>query len=304
MEHMNRRELIGIALAGAVSLKADGPSAKFPTEARARLSVSTYPFRKLVASPHAQEGDAATRGMTLAEFAKTVKPRLNVSGIEPWSHHFESNDPAYVRGLRGAFQSAGLHVVNIPVDIGVKLCGTAEGYEHGLAAYRKWVDAAVILGSPSIRGHLPHGEQGEEISCAVKAFGSLAEYGASKNVVINVENDEPSVEQPERVAKVIQAVNSPYFRALPDFCNSMLVHDDQSYNNQALSKLFQLAYNISHVKDSEQDDGKTYRVNVDQIFAIAKKAGFKGYFSMELESEGDPYDGTAKLIEASLRNLA
>ena len=304
MEHMKRREFVGMALAAAASLRADGPTAKFPTEARARLSVSTYPFRKLIASPHAQEGDAATRGMSLAEFAKTVKPRLNVPGIEPWSHHFESNDPEYVGGLRDAFQSAGLHVVNIPVDIGVKLCGTTEKYEHGLAAYRKWVDAAVILGSPSIRGHLPHGEQDGEMSCAVKAFRSLAEYGASKNIVINVENDEPSVEQPERVAKVIKAVNSPYFRALPDFCNSILVHDDQSYNNRALGTLFRLAYNISHVKDSEQDEGKTYRVNVDQIFAIAKQAGYKGYFSMELESEGDPYEGTAKLIEASLRNLA
>lgn len=296
--NLSRRDLLKTlpVAAGAVlaSAKADKPDVVFPTSARDRLSVSTYPFRSVI----------GTGKMTLEQFAATIPEKLNVPGIEPWSPHFTSLQDDYVHGLHDAFSKAGLHVVNIPVDIRVKLCGTDEDRKAALSAYFKWVDAAIILKSPSIRVHLPHGESGENISCPVSAMKELAAYGAEKNIVVNIENDDPHGEQPERVARVIEAVNSPYLHALPDFCNSMLVQNDEAFNNQALATLFALAYNISHVKDSEEGDGKVYRVSVDQIFAVAKKAGYRGYFSMEFEGSGDPYAGTADLISASMRNLS
>jgi sugar phosphate isomerase/epimerase len=58
------------------------------------------------------------------------------------------------------------------------------------------------------------------------------------------------------------------------------------------------------VKDSEVDNGKVFRVDVAKTFAIAKQAGYRGYFSMEWEGEGEPYEGTRKLIEASLKYLS
>lgn len=304
MEHSRRRDFLALSLAFAASLRAEEPHDKFPTEARQRLAVSTYPFRHLIETKK-QGSNETTRGsMSLEQFAPTIVTKLNVSGIEPWSPHFKSTDEIYLRQLRTAFDKAGLHVVNIPVDVDVHLCGSQEEREKGLAIYHEWVDAAVILGSPSIRVHLPRGEKGNEISCAVSSLRALASYGATKNIVINVENDDPENEQPERVARVLEAVKSPFLRALPDFCNSMLIEDDQAYNNRVLGILFPLAFNISHVKDLEQDGTKVYRVDVDQIFAIAKKAHYKGYFSMEYEGTGEEYEGTSKLIEASLRNLA
>jgi sugar phosphate isomerase/epimerase len=242
--------------------------------------------------------------MSLEQFAATVVSKLNVPGIEPWSPHFRSIEPEYVHSLYEHFHNAGLHVVNIPVDMPAKLCGTPEERTAALSKYRQWVDAAVILKSPGIRVHLPRGETGDEISCSVSALKELAAYGASKNIVINLENDIPDLEQPERIVKVIKAVNSPFLHALPDFCNSMLVHDDAGYNYQAMRMLFPLAFNISHVKDEESGNhGEVYHVDVNRIFDIANQIGYRGYFSMEFEGQGDPYEGCRKLIEASLRNL-
>jgi len=301
---MRRRDFLAFTLALAASAKAAEPQYQFPTEPRERLAVATYPFRHLISSKGGP-GLSSSGRMTLGEFAGTVVPKLKVHGIEPWSPHFQSTDRDYVRGLSESFEKAGLRVVDIPVDLSPKLCGSAKERDEGLAKFRQWVDAAVILKSPSIRVHLPHGETGDQIHCAVSALSELAKYGASKNIVINLENDEPETEQPERIVKVIKAVNSPFLRALPDFCNSMLVHDDPEYNDQAMRMLFPLAFNISHVKDEESDHGKTYRVDVNRIFSIAKSAGYRGYFSMEWEGSGDdPYEGTSKLIEASLRNLS
>ena len=263
------------------------------------MAVSTYPFRDFIASKRKPEGK-----LTLQRFAETLVEKFKVNGIEPWSPHFESIEAAYLTELGASFQKAGLKVVNIPCDVRVKLCGTAEERDAALTTYRQWVDAAVILGSPSIRVHCPQkGKDASDIGCAVEGLRRLAEYGESKNVVINLENDNPTSEDPERIVKVLEAGNTPYLRVLPDFCNSMLIHDDQDYNARALAELFPLAYNISHVKDVEFSDGKAYRVNVDRIFGIAKKAGYKGYFSMESESDGDPYESTKQLIAAAERNL-
>jgi sugar phosphate isomerase/epimerase len=260
--------------------------------------VATYPFRDVIASPRKPGGK-----LTLQRFAASLVEKFDVYGIEPWSSHFESIDPAYLADLAAAFKRAGLRVVNIPCDVSVKLCGTAEQHETALVTYRKWVDAAVTLGSPSIRVHCPAGADPADISCAVDGLKMLAEYGAAKKIVINLENDDPLSEEPERILRVIQSAGTPYLRSLPDFCNSMLVHNDQDYNARALAALFPHAYNISHVKDVEFSQGKPLRVDMDRIFAIAKKARYKGYFSMESESDQDPYDSTRLLIGASVRNL-
>ena len=159
----------------------------------------------------------------------------------------------------------------------------------------------MILESPSIRVHLPRPQAPGDIDCAVQTLKRLAEYGARKNIVINLENDNPASEDPFRVVKVIETVNTPFLRALPDFCNSMQIQDDQEYDDRALRALFAHAFNISHVKNVEHHGGKTLRVDVDQIFAIAKKAGYRGYFSMEWSGGGDAYEPTRELIEASLR---
>jgi sugar phosphate isomerase/epimerase len=299
---VHRRDFLAFPLALTASLKTASPKADFPRDPRHRLSVSTYPFRSVIASPGSRQG--AKRGMSLAQFAATITDTFHVYGIEPWSRHFESIEPAYLRELKNAFDKAGVRVVNIPCDVRVTLCGSMQDRDASLATWRNWVDAALRIGSPSIRVHLPKGQTAEDISCAVDALKAIAAYGAEKDIVINLENDNPGTEDPARVLKVIETVNSSYLRSLPDFCNSMQIHNDAAYNARSLAALFAHAFNISHVKDVEIVDGKSLRVDLDVIFAIAGKAGYRGYFSMETEGSLDPYDGSKQLIAAALKNLS
>jgi sugar phosphate isomerase/epimerase len=302
---LRRRDFLASSLALAASLKAAEPTANFPRDPRHRLSVSTYPFRAVIATPGRRQAAAGSKpGMSLAQFAATIVDSFHVYGIEPWSRHFESIEPAYLGELKSAFDKAGVRVVNIPCDVRVTLCGSAEERDSSLATWRKWVDAALQIGSPSIRVHVPKGKSADDISCAVESLKAIAGYGAEKNIVINLENDNPDSEDPARVLKVIETVNSPYLRSLPDFCNSMQIHDDPAYNARSLAALFPHAFNISHVKDVEIVDGKSLRIDVDAIFAIARKAKYHGYFSMETEGSLDPYDGSKQLIAAAVKNLS
>src|SRR5438270_12841509 len=93
---INRREFMGAALSmAAASAKVTEPHSTFPKEPRERLAVSTYPFRSVIAAPHRNSGEQARPGMSLQDFARSIPDKLSVHGIEPWSPHFQSTEPAY-----------------------------------------------------------------------------------------------------------------------------------------------------------------------------------------------------------------
>jgi sugar phosphate isomerase/epimerase len=298
---IDRRRFVLSSLALPAVLRAAVPHANFPTEPRQRLAVATYPFRSIIKSTRKNDPETANATRSLQEFAAAIPQRFGVHGIEPWSPHFESTEVDYVQGLSEALKQAGVRVVDIPVDAAVRPCSPdADVRKSSLEAWKKWVDVAVILGSPSIRVHLP--EHAED-DCVLTMLNRLVEYGTQRRTVINLENDDPRSEEAFHVVKVIEQINSPWLHALPDFCNSRMVGDEE-YTYRALTAMFAHAYNISHVKDEETVEGKTLRVDVQRVFAIAKKAGYRGYFSMEWEGQGDPYEGSKRLIEQSLENLA
>jgi len=123
-------------------------------------------------------------------------------------------------------------------------------------------------------------------------------------VVVHLENDDARSEEAFFLVDIIKAAGTPWLRALPDFCNSMLLERGDDYNYKAVRALFDHAYGICHVKDSEQDGKKMFHVDLGRTFEIARAAGYRGYFSMEYDAEGDPFEPTAKLIEGTLRVLA
>ena len=288
---LNRRTLLKMLAAAAPLAAAARPAIPFPKEPRKRIAVASYPFR----ADH----------IPLTKFPAMVVERFKIFQIEPLSEHFESREAAYLRELRAANQKAGVTVVNIPSSPKGSLYDPDEAKRAAAVADSKgWVDAAVALGSPSVRIHI-EGVKGvaPDVDRAAASLKAIAAYGAEKNVVINLENDDPKSEEAFFLVKVMDKVASPWLDGLPDFCNSRLIGTEQ-YNYNAVRAMFQHAYCISHVKDSEVDEGKVYRVDVDRTFAIAKAVGYRGYFSMEWEGQGDPYTGTQKLIDMTLKNLA
>jgi sugar phosphate isomerase/epimerase len=298
MPAITRRTFIGTCAALATQARsAAAPDIHFPTAPRDRLAVASYPFRNFMDRP----GHA---GLKLTEFAAMVVEKFGIHNIEPLSAHFPSTEPAYLDELRRAVEQAHAHIVNIPASVGASLYDPDPARRgKAIAGSRKWVDVAVAIGSPSIRVHI-QGARGAapDAGRASESLKQVAEYGAAKNVMINLENDDLVSEDAFFLVKVIDTVDSPWLRGLPDFGNSML-KGDEDFNYKAVEVMFRHAYNISHVKDSEVDNGKVFRVSMARTFAIAKAAGYRGYFSMEFEGQGGPYEGTQKLLDQSLKEM-
>jgi len=143
-----------------------------------------------------------------------------------------------------------------------------------------------------------------DVSLAAETLGQNAEYGAKKNVVIHLENDNPVSEDPFFIVQIIEKVNSPWLRALPDFGNSLAAHDE-AFQDRAMEAMFAHAYGICHVKDGEPDEkGNPTHVDIPKTFAVLKKYGYKGYCSIEYDAPGDPYKPTAALVEATIKYLS
>ena len=281
-----------------------GPSLKFPTAARERIAIASYPFRDFIAGCADMAGGGK---MELKEFAAHVSAKFNIKKIEPWSAHFRSLEKAYLEQLRAAVAKAGGAIVNIAVDgeHSPYAADSAE-MERAIAFSKEWIDAAAAIGSPSVRTNIPQAKDAKpDVERTAESLQRMAEYGAAKNVVVNLENDNPVSEDPFFLVKVIEKVGSKWLHALPDFGNTLAARDDE-YAYKGIEWMFGLAYGISHVKETEVGDGKDKIAHVDfaKTFGIAIKHGYKGYFSMEWDSPGDPYAGTAGLIEKTVKNLS
>ena len=242
--------------------------------------------------------------MDVKDFAAFVVKRFGVYNINPLSNHFSSTDDAYLNEFQTAVAKAGSHVVDLGLS-GGHFYDPDEAQRRAAVDYcRKWIDIAAKIQAPSVRQHVS-GQKGAkpDIALAAGSLGQLADYGSKHNIIVNLENDNPVAENPFFLVEVIQRVNSPYLRALPDFGNSLQGHDHE-YNQRAVKAMFKYAYGMAHVKDTITDDSKVYTVNLKDMFAIAKASGYRGYFSMEYDtSSGDPVQGTEKLVQESLKYL-
>jgi sugar phosphate isomerase/epimerase len=274
------------------------PHVSFSSNPRERLAVASWPFRKLV--------DPKKGTLPLLDFPKMVVDRFGVHGVEPLDEHFPSTDAAYLDRFREAVAKCGSRIVNIPVG---RLGGSfydadAEKRKHVVATARHWVDVAAAVGSPGVRVHVAAAKDPPNVGFAAESLKEVASHGESCNVVVHLENDDARSEEAFFLVDIIKAAGTPWLRALPDFCNSMLLERGDDYNYKAVRALFDHAYGICHVKDSEQDGKKMFHVDLGRTFEIARAAGYRGYFSMEYDAEGDPFEPTAKLIEGTLRVLA
>jgi sugar phosphate isomerase/epimerase len=293
-----------IPVAGSAQSK-NHPELMFPTRPRDRLAVTSWPFRAYIESPGNRDRKPGVSGMDIKAFPAMVVDKFAIDNVNPLLNHFASTDPAYLESFREAVAKARSHVV----DLGLPgRCFATTDTSTAEAAIRdgcQWIDIAAAIGSPSVRQHLS-ARQGEkpDLDAAATNLARLADYGGKRNVVVNLENDDPSAEDPFFIVSAVEKVNNAYLRALPDFGNSIGKYGEEG-NEKAVAAMIKHSFNMCHVKGAVQfDAGKTYHVDLGRMFAIARQSAYPGYFSMEFDTNGgDPFAGTTKLIDETMHYL-
>jgi sugar phosphate isomerase/epimerase len=286
------------------------PNVHFSTEPRERISVSSYPFREYIAGQHdaRQQSEKAASGtkMPLKDFAAHISARFNIHRVEPWSEHFLSLEPSYLDEIRDGARKAGSGFANVAADGENSLYSSdAAERDRAIEFAKTWIDVAQHIGSPSVRVNIAAARNAKpDVTRVADGLKPIADHAASRNIVVHLENDNPVSEDPFFIANVVERANSQWIHALPDFGNSLAaLPPEDAY--RGLDKMFPHAYAISHVKDTTTTPAKkVMEVDLERIFAMAKKHNYKGVFSMEWETAGDVYAGTSKLIAITLKNLS
>ena len=281
------------------------PDLVFPTRPRDRLAVTSWPFRAYIESPDNRGPKPGVPSMDIKEFPAMVAQRFAVYNVNPLLNHFRSTDSVYLESFREAVAKARSHIVDLGLPGRCFATTDTNTAETAVRDGCKWIDIAAIIGSPSVRQHLSV-QQGQkpDLDAAAINLARLADYGGKRNVVVNLENDNPTAEDPFFIVKVVEKVDNAYLRALPDLGNSIVKYGEEG-NEKAVDAMLKQAFNMCHVKGTVQsDEGKTYHVDLRRMFEIARQRSYRGYFSMEFDTNGgDPFAGTTKLIDETLQYL-
>lgn len=297
--HMtNRRDfLTGVAgfLAARAANAEHNPNFAFPTDAHSRIAITSYSFRDLFKKNPA---------MTLVEFAEFTQSTFGVRNIEPLYSHIGATDADHLSRLRENLDRQHVRIVDISASVQASFydpnpSNRMAAIEQG----KSRIDTAAALNALSVRLHVRRcAEAKPDVALTAKSLRPIVDYGASRNVIVNLENDDLESEDAFFLVDVIREVGSPFLRALPDFGNS--VRRSPDFSKRALRAMFPYACNVTHVKDELIDSGRLYRPDVQEGVQIARRAGYRGYFSMEWEGQGDPVSGTKNLIQKTLTALA
>jgi hypothetical protein len=130
------------------------PHLEFPTSPRARLAVTSWPFREFIDCPHNSYRNRQKPGMDIKGFAGVIAKRFGIQNVCLLAEHFHSTDPAYLASLRKAVEQAGSHLVDL--GLGSRNFWDPDKAQRQAAVEygQHWIDLAVTLGSPSVRQHL------------------------------------------------------------------------------------------------------------------------------------------------------
>jgi Xylose isomerase-like TIM barrel len=302
----------GVSVEGSAQSKSQGrpPDLVFPTHPRDRLAVTSWPFRAYFDSaanrgPQPGVPNPSVPSMDIKEFPAMVVERFGVYNVNPLLSHFRSTDAAYLESFREAVAKARSHIVDLGLPGRCFATTDSSVAEAAVRDGRQWIDIAAAIGSPSVRQHLS-AELGKapDLDAAVSNLARLADYGGKRNVVVNLENDNATWEDPFFIVSAVEKVNNAYLRGLPDFGNSIGKYGEEG-NEKAVAAMLKHAFNMCHVKGTVQLEGKTYHVDLSRMFELARRSGYRGYFSMEFDTNGgDPIVGTTKLIDETLHYLA
>jgi sugar phosphate isomerase/epimerase len=281
-----------------------------------KVGVSSYSFSRYMA-----DGKMDVFGVIKA--AKEI----GFDGIEfsnlPGSDK-EKDIPAFAVRIKDACAEAGLPIVSY--TIGANFLTPAEGdWKDEVERLKGEVDIAAILGVKKMRHDATAGpEDKNSLTAFIEllpmlsgACRAVTEYAADKGIKTSVENHGYFLQDSDRCAALMEAVNHPNFGALVDIGNFLCGDDDPL---RAVGRMAPYAVHVHakdfHVKPATADPGDGWFksragrylrgsiighgcVDVKGCLALIKAAGYDDFVDIEFEGMED----NRQALEIGLKNL-
>ncbi len=229
---------------------------------------------------------------------KAYEYRLD--GIDIHFAHFASTSREYLEQVRMACHERGLHICYIGVSNNFGMVGEAQ--REQIDNMKKWIDVAATMGIQMVRsfgGWIPEDETEESVwPRIVGATSEVAEYGASKGVVVGLHNHNHGCAPAtgDQVLKILDEVNHPYYSHILDTGQyrgspgaSKGERGVEGTEHNFYGSIAASAPRAVHVR------AKIYRIasgteawlDYDRIMPIIKSVGFNGWMSVVFEGQDE-----------------
>jgi sugar phosphate isomerase/epimerase len=287
---IRRRQFLRAAslAAAAPLLRVEGTRAQSetsPVQPRLFTGCCAYSYGKYLADGRMTMEDFILKGV-----------ELGVHGVDITTYWLKSTEPAYLASLRHLAFKNGMPFSG--AAIGTNMCEPNETRRADeLKKVKHWVDATGLLGAAHLRvfgGELPHGATEEQgIGWVVEVMKPACDYAARKGVTLGIEDHHGITARAPTILEILRRVDSPYAGINLDITN--FAQDPYAQIEACLPYATH-----AHIRDVFSSS-KT-PVDLDRVWQMFARAGYKGYMSAEYEGEEDPMTAVPKLI-AKIKTL-
>jgi sugar phosphate isomerase/epimerase len=281
---INRRNFLlsSIPLAAGVSLASTAQSSA-TNMPRFFSGCCAYSYRKLL-----QHGP-----MTMEEFIERAVS-LRVDGVDMTGYYLKSTEPDYLASLRHLAYRKGVAFSGAACGVSLVQADAAKRAET-VTAIKKWVDIADALGAAHLRifaGKLPSGTTlKQSIDWTVEGMKTGSDYSGRKGITLGIEDHSGVTQSADVCLEIMHRVNSPYAGINLDITHFVPTASSDAYAQ--IEACIPYATN-THIRD-EFDDGSP--IDLDRVWGLFAKAGFKGFMLAEYEGKEDEATGVPKLLE-------
>ncbi|MDE3194706.1 MAG: sugar phosphate isomerase/epimerase [Acidobacteriota bacterium] len=265
---MRRRDLLKtLPVLGAASVAAEAQTA---FQGRLRPGLVAYTYRNELQSKKLSYEDVIR-----------MAADYGVEGLDTTVYWFPENfTNEYLAGLRRTAYRNGISLYSVAAR--VRLAQPAPELQQAEAASaKKWVDVAERLGASHVRvfgGAIPKGATEEQaIGYAVETMKRVAEYSATKGIVIGVEDDGGLTTNAGPAIEIVKRTDSPWAGMNLDTGN--FPKDGYAQTESAIP------YAVStHIKATvSTPGGKKEKADFERLFGMFARGGYRGFVSLEYE---------------------
>lgn len=273
-----------------------------------KLAVSTYSLSRW---------SGGLKDKTLEQVIDRIA-EFEVSGVEYCDFFGDQKDNPFHQTdkVRKHAEKRGLSPAGYAT--GAEFLVVAEKQAEAAAFIKRQIDHAAALGCKTMRYDLTRGwgehakgvKGPESFARALKyltpVVRDIADYGKSKGVVTSIENHGLYMQDSKRIEKLMKAINHKNYRLTMDMGNFLCVNDNPTKAAQRLAKYACMVHTKDfHVKKAELVPPNGWftlpcglglrgaivghgQLEIPKQLLALKKAGYKGFLSLEFEGIEEP----------------
>ena len=231
--------------------------------------------------------------MTMEEFIlKGVE--MGVDGVDMTAYWFKSTDTDYLLSLRHLAFKNGMPFTGVGSGPDM-LVADRDRRREALDEIKAWVDHTDVLGASHMRvfaGILPKGATlAQGLDWTTETMKAACDYAAKKGVVLGVETHAGITQRAENALELLRRVDSPYAGITLDITHFHGDSDEDMYKQ--IEACIPYATQ-THIRDHFDNRNP---IDLDRVWQMFAKAGYKGYMSLEYQGREDPMTAAPKMVE-------